>query len=120
MIAGAFALRAEALPQMQLWDLLLNRPIYLDFHEDNEAMIKISKSAHTAKMRHLARTHRVNCAFVAERFQDDPYINLLSVKTDDQAADMYTMRFPDPRKWHQQLEVLHDHELVWPTQALSD
>ena len=40
----------------------------------NEAMIKICKSGHLAKMRHLSRTHKVNIAFTAERFREDPNI----------------------------------------------
>ena len=65
MIAGAFALRAEGIPQMGLWDIVLQRDMRLEFAEDNEAMIKMCRSGHLQKMGHLSRTHKVNAAFTA-------------------------------------------------------
>ena len=98
LIAGAYAFRAEGIPQMNLWDMVFGKPIKLYFAEDNEAMIKIRKSGHLRKMRHLSRTHKVNAAFMAEIFREDPNILLDPCKSIDQAADIYTKRFTEPRK----------------------
>jgi len=41
MIAASVALRVDAIPHMDLWDILLGRKIHLRFVEDNDPMIKI-------------------------------------------------------------------------------
>ena len=91
MIAGAYALRCEGLPPFILWDKLKGSSIYLDFCEDNEAMIKICKSGMSQKLKHVSRTHRINIGWVAERFRDDPFILVLPTKSQDQAADIYIL-----------------------------
>lgn len=111
MISAELGFHPEGLPQMQLWDTIRQRSVQLDFAEDNEAIIKMCRSGHMATMRHVSRTHRVNLASISERFQQDPYITLLPTGTDDQAADLYTKRRMDPRKWFQ---LLYLNNLIDP------
>ena len=103
MIAAAFGLRTEGIPFQILWDIILNeskkKGIRLTIAEDNEAMMKICKSGNITKLRHLSRTHRVNIAFVLERLNSDENIELVRVETNNMAADIYTKRFTDPKKW---------------------
>ena len=102
LIAAEYALRAEGLPVLSLWNYILGRDMSMEFAEDNEAMIQICTSNQMAKMRHVSRTHRINLASVGEKF-NDPAIDLYAVCTDDQAGDIHTKRFTDAPKWHQQL-----------------
>ena len=72
--------------------------------EDNAAMLKLLDSGqYSAKLRHASRTHRTNLAWVIERFREDEQIKVRPCKTVDQAADIYTKRFSEPRHWCQLL-----------------
>ena len=96
MIAGAFAIRSEGIPAMELMDTLGQNlyaddsyHISLEIEEDNEAMQKLLDSGtYSQKLRHASRTHRTNLAFVIERYKEDDYIYVKRCKTVDQAADI--------------------------------
>ena len=94
----------------------------MDFCEDNEAMIKICKSGFSQRLRHASRTHRVDVAFIVERFQNDPYMTIVPTASADQAADIYTKRFTDPMKW---IELLYlnntvDDSKFWQAKGLDE
>ena len=112
MIAASYALSSEGLPAMSLWDALLQRPIVLDIAEDNEATIKICRSGRSQRLAHLPRTHKVSCAFISERMDQDPNITLQVTKSEDQAADLYTKRFDNPQL---RLRLLTLNNIVEPT-----
>ena len=57
--------------------------------EGNEAVITILSKGRSSKMRHVARTHRVNIDFLYEVFRC-PEIIARYVKTDYQTADIAT------------------------------
>ena len=90
--------------------------------EDNEAMMKICKSGQSQKMRHLGRTHRVSIQSIVELFQNDPSVKMEATKTIDQAADIYTKRFIDPRKWQQLLYLnnIVDPDTYWEAADLNE
>ena len=93
----------------------------VEMAEDNEAMMKICKSGQTQKMRHLLRQHRVSIQFLIERFAADPMVGMLPTKTRDQAADIYTKRFTNPRLWALLLYVngLVDPKHFWSAPTLE-
>ena len=49
-------------------------------------------------MRHISRTHRVNIAWLKERF-DRKDVIMKFIETQRQAADIYTKHFTDKYKW---------------------
>ena len=51
---------------MDLWDLLLGRPMALEIMEDNQATIKVVKNGYSPKLRHVSRTHKVDLGSVYE------------------------------------------------------
>eukprot|EP00975_Prorocentrum_lima_P051490 10784366-Prorocentrum_lima.AAC.1 len=51
-IAGDYAIRAEGLPHLTLWEHILGRMPTLTFAEDNESMIKIVKSGRSQRLAH--------------------------------------------------------------------
>jgi hypothetical protein len=77
IVAADVALRTEGMPGLQLWDRLLGRKVVLQFHEDNQAMIKVCTTGKNVVMRHLGRTHRVAVSWLFERFGSDD-VNLSS------------------------------------------
>ena len=97
IVAADAALRLVGLPALQLWDRLLPQPAHILFHEDNQAMIRICETGRNPTMRHLGRTHRVDVAWLHERFAS-PDVTLQYVVTDEQCADIFTKGFQRPRQ----------------------
>ncbi len=97
--AADFALRTARLPCLQLWETLFERMVGLDFHEDNQAMIRACQTGRNPTMRHIGRTHRVSVAWMHKRFTTRG-INLVYESTHRQCADIYTKGFTEPLKWY--------------------
>ena len=106
IVAADLAIRTEGLPALQLWDVVLGRPVKLKFQEDNQATIQILKTAKNPTLRHLNRTHRVNISWLCEVFRDLDEVELVYCKTDDQAADILTKAFTNPIKWKAALDLI--------------
>ena len=92
IVAADLEVRSEGLPALQLWELVLGRKVELDFQEDNAAAITIMKAGRSPALRHLARTHRVNLAWLKE-IVDSGQMKLTYCKTDQMAADIFTKAF---------------------------
>ena len=89
VVSLAHSLFTEALPVMDLWDLLLGRPIKLYILEDNQATIKVVLSGYSQKLRHVLRTHKVNLGSVKDVLEKDN-AEVMYCNTDFQAADVFT------------------------------
>ena len=64
-VALSEALFNDAIPMLEVWESLIPRilcRIPLHIYEDNQACITMVKKGYSAKLRHLAKTHRVNVA----------------------------------------------------------
>ena len=66
--------------------------------EDNEAVIKILAKGRSAKLRHVARTHRVNLDFLYDIFRY-PDVTARYVKTNYQIADIGTKAINKGDTW---------------------
>ena len=77
----------------------------MEIREDNEACIKVCNKGYSAKLRHIIRTHRVDLSSIKECLDEQP-ITLTYVKTDAQAADIFTKALP-PNKWPRAVEMLN-------------
>ena len=60
IVALDAGVRAEGIPALDLWEVLLGRKPRLRVWEDNEATIKIVKSGRFPTMRHVKRVHAVS------------------------------------------------------------
>ena len=58
--------------------------------EDNEVMIKMIIKGRNPTMRHVSRTHRVALAWLFDRINLDPKIQIKYIDTKNQLADMLT------------------------------
>jgi len=59
LVAIDLAVRAEGLPALDIWEVLLERPVKLAFQEDNQAAIVALQSGYSTALRHIGRTHTV-------------------------------------------------------------
>ncbi len=122
MIAAEMALREEGLPMSTLWDILLDmfsscegKPSLrkqnqnnteqqqqmssLFYFGDNQATLKIIKSGRTQKLRHVARTHRINIDWLHELYKE-AIVNIRYVETKYMPADIFTKAFTSKMKWN--------------------
>ena len=104
VVSLAHSLYQEGLPSLQLWELLLDRPVTLRIMEDNQATILVVRKGYSPKLRHITRTHKVNLSGLSEVFRDDT-VTLEYCQTDKQAADIFTKSLP-PQKWGSALRLL--------------
>ncbi|CAE6942204.1 RE1 [Symbiodinium sp. CCMP2592] len=104
IVSLAHSLFQEALPALQLWQTILDYPIRLVIHEDNQATILVAKKGYSPKLRHIARTHKVNLGSISEVIEEDD-VDIEYVDTNLQAADIFTKALP-PQKWDNALKLL--------------
>jgi len=104
VISLAASLFAEALPTMDLWDMILGRSIELIILEDNQATIKIVRKGYSSKLRHIYRTHKVNLGSIKEVLEEDN-VTLMYCNTHFQAADIFTKALA-PSAWQNALDLL--------------
>ena len=69
IIAAALAIRSEAMPLMDVFDVILNRSVALCFLEDNQAAMRILETGKNPPLRYMGRTHNVDMAWLFERFK---------------------------------------------------
>ena len=97
IVSLAHSLFQEALPALQLWQKILDYPIRLVIHEDNQATILVAKKGYSPKLRHIAEVLEEND--VAIEYVD----------TNLQAANIFTKALP-PQKWDNALQLLGMHQ----------
>ena len=105
VIAMANAVFGEAIPVLQLWDLILQRPVDLIIHEDNQATIQVVEQGYSSKLRHITRTHKINLGSLNEVLQQKG-IKVQYIETTQQAADIFTKAL-EPLKWPNAIELLN-------------
>jgi hypothetical protein len=66
IVAADHAMRTEALPMLDILDVLLGRKIVPTLHEDNETALGVILTGRTNAMRHLGRTHNVDIAWLSD------------------------------------------------------
>ena len=98
------ALFNDAVPMLEVWEALIP-DIHLHIFEDNQACIAIVRKGFSAKLRHLAKTHRVNVASTCELVNTNDNIGLSYVETGLQRGDPLTKALA-VQKWAHALELL--------------
>ena len=98
IVAADFALRTVGIPALSLWEVILQRDLAINFHEDNSAMIQIMTTGHNPTLRHLGGTHRVDVRWLHERFREN-WTKLIKEPTATMAADIFTKAFTNAEAW---------------------
>ena len=83
---------------MDLWELILGRPVQLVVYEDNQATARIVETGKYTAMRHVKRTHGVQLSFLTDLLKRKVYV-LKDCHTKAMAADIFTKFFTDKLKW---------------------
>ena len=104
VVSLAHSLYQERLPSLQLWEMLLGRPVTLRVLEDNQATIPVVHKGYSPKLRHITRTHKVNLSGLSEVFRDDS-AEFENCQTEKQAADIFTKALA-VQKWAAALRLL--------------
>jgi hypothetical protein len=99
-------LRAEGLPALTLWDMVLQREVTLKLQEDNQATIRIIESGKSPNLRHLNRTHRVNIAWLSEQFQKKQF-KMSYCKSEHMRADIFTKAFTNKDRFEAALKLIN-------------
>ena len=104
MAAADLGLRAEAIPLMTLFDNIYRREMRCLFLEDNQSTLKNIMSGKHQALRHMSRTHRVNCHWVTEVCRNLP-VDPAACESHLMAGDIFTKRFTEVAKWD--LSLIH-------------
>ena len=101
IVSLAHSLFQEALPALQLWQTILDYPIELVIHEDNQATILVAKKGYSPKLRHIARTHKVNLGSIAEVLDaDDVKLQYVETTRSSNTDDSSDLSGPSPtQRW---------------------
>ena len=103
-VALSGALFNDTIPMLEVWQSLIpGMPLHI--YEDNQACIAIVKKGYSAKLRHLAKTHRVNVASTCEIVNANENVVLQYCRFDDQRGDPLTKALP-LEKWEHALVLL--------------
>jgi hypothetical protein len=89
LVSASKMLRESLIPQMELWSIMLQRPIRAVIHEDNASTIAVVKNGYSPQLRHLAKHHRISLGIVHEMCEQ-PDIEMIHCPTDEQKGDLMT------------------------------
>ena len=81
---------------------------FLNVLEDSDAVIHMCWKSRAHKLRHLARTLRVDFDWLFERFTDDPAISITYISTKIQAADLFTKANFSVLQWLALLDLIQN------------
>ena len=99
IIAANAAVRPEGLPALQLWDIVSERKVIATLLEDNQVTMQILKSGKNPALRHIARTHRINFAWLSDVFRTCDQMDIKYCSTHKQPADIMTKGFTNSDSW---------------------
>eukprot|EP00435_Cladocopium_sp_Y103_P034912 s909_g9.t1 len=96
-VSLSVALFAEGLPLLEIWQVI-HPPMIIRILEDISAVIAIIAKGFSQKLRHLAKTHRVNVASTCEVVNDSDDVQVQHVPSEDQRSDVMTKALAS-QKW---------------------
>jgi len=96
LISASKMLREALIPIMELWSLMLDRPIKGIIHEDNMSTITVIETGYSPQMRHLQKHHRISLGLVHELVQN-PDIVLRHTSSETQKGDLMTKGLARPK-----------------------
>ena len=102
IVAADHGIRVEALPALDLVELVLGRKARVRVHEDNETAALAIRNGKSPAMRYLHRTHRVSVSWLHD-LERNKTIETLNCDTELQKADIFTKPFNEANKWNTRL-----------------
>jgi hypothetical protein len=108
LVAAAHGLRTVMLPQLDLWERILQRRVHSYFAEDNTTAIQVMKTGESPTMRHLGRTHGISLKWIAEAVARNN-IEVYHEQSDLMAADIFTKAYTSVPKWTRAISLIGLH-----------
>ena len=105
LIAISSAMFTEIFNVQTMLEQLLERPVEVNYRQDNQAVVGIVTSGYSAKLRHAPRVHRVNVSSVSEVLSEGFLRSIWYTKTSEQIANGLT-KVITPAEWPIMLEQL--------------
>ena len=99
IVAANAAVRLEGLPALQWWDIVLERKAVATLLEDAQATVQILKSSKNPALRYIARTHRVNFAWLSDILRTCDHMDFKYCSMHEQSADIMTKGFTNADNW---------------------
>ena len=93
------------LPMKDLWEFILQRPVRLLVHEDNETCITIVKKGYSPQLRYLDRTQRTKISWLHEVIHELREADMEHCDTAFMRADIFTKRIK-PCSWKDALDLI--------------
>ena len=93
IVSANAAVRLEGLPALKLWDVILERKVIAMLLGENQAIMQILKSGNNPALRHIARAHRINFAWLSDVFRTYDQMDIKYCSTHEQSADIMTKGF---------------------------
>ena len=78
--------------------------------EDNDALIHMCIKARAPKLRHLARTLRIDLDWLSERFTENPVISITYINSKVQLADIFSKAAFTAFQWDKLLHLIQTSE----------
>ena len=98
-------LAKEALPALDLWEVLLGRTPVIRVMEDNQAASRILITGRNPSMRHMSRTQRIDISWLNDLYRKGLY-SFVDCPTVFQAADIMTKANVDKIVWDRNLKLI--------------
>ena len=105
LIAMSSAMFTEVINVQTMLQQLLERPIQVNYRQDNQAVVDIVTSGYSAKLRHAPRVHRVNVSSVNEVLSEGFLHSIWYTHTAEQIANGLT-KVISPAEWPSMLHQL--------------
>ena len=102
IVSADHGIRVEALPALDLIEIVLGRKTRVRVHEDNETAALAIRNGKSPAMRYLHRTHRVSISWLHD-LETKKVIETLNCDTELQKADVFTKPFYESSKWETRL-----------------
>lgn len=105
LIAMSTAMFTEVFNVQTMLEHLMQRPVPVNYRQDNQAVVQILETGYSAKLRHAPRVHRVNVSSVHEVLQDEHMHAVWYTQTSEQIANGLT-KVITPAEWPAMLKQL--------------
>ena len=105
-VALSHAMRQEAIPIQQLWEMFLGRDMEMKVFEDNEGTVLVVENGYSPALRHILKTQKCSIDLLHTMFHDLNLAKLENVESEKQVADIFTKALT-PQAWEHALRLLH-------------
>ena len=105
IVSMVYGLKMLGLPSLDLWETVLDKPMFIDLLQDNQATMRVAITGKHGSLRHTGRTHGVSVAWLHHEVKSQD-INLCDCDTTCMAADIFTKHFVGKVQWQRAIHLI--------------